>query len=126
MPQQRNVQNTYTEGDIYLAITDITSKQIQSERRAAAVYTVPRLTLQDQRAGRRPRHDCEPNSKRLTKLEEEAIVIRVLDQSNRGLPCLKADVQDMADKLLKERGSKPTGKNWVDNFIKRTPKLRTR
>ena len=32
----------------------------------------------------------------------------------------------MADRLLRERGGNPTGKNWVDNFIKRTPELRTR
>jgi hypothetical protein len=32
----------------------------------------------------------------------------------------------MADRLLIEHGGKPTGKNWVDNFIKRTPELRTR
>ena len=32
----------------------------------------------------------------------------------------------MADRLLRERGEKPVGKNWVDNFIKRTPKLRKR
>jgi hypothetical protein len=32
----------------------------------------------------------------------------------------------MADRLLRERGSKAVGKNWVDNFIKRTPELRTR
>ncbi|KAI1676274.1 DDE superfamily endonuclease [Pyrenophora tritici-repentis] len=32
----------------------------------------------------------------------------------------------MADKLLHERGGNPVGKNWVDNFVKRTPELRTR
>ena len=32
----------------------------------------------------------------------------------------------MADKLLRSRGSNPVGKNWVDNFVKRTPELRTR
>lgn len=126
MPQQRNVQYTYTEGDIYLAISDITSKQIQSERRAAAVYTVPRSTLQDRRAGRRSRRDYEPKSKRLTKLEEEVIVQRVLDESLRGVPPSKGNIRDMADKLLGERDGKPVGKNWVDNFIKRTPELRTR
>jgi hypothetical protein len=31
----------------------------------------------------------------------------------------------MADRLLRERGEKPTGKNSVDNFIKHTPELRT-
>lgn len=32
----------------------------------------------------------------------------------------------MADKLLREREGDPTSKNWVDNFIKRTPELRKR
>jgi hypothetical protein len=32
----------------------------------------------------------------------------------------------MADRLLGDRGGNPTGKNWVDRFIKRTPELRTR
>jgi hypothetical protein len=74
MPQPRNAQQTYTEGDITLAILDLTLKQIQSEKRAAAIHGVPRTTVQDRRAGRRPRRDYELNLKRLTKLEEEAIV----------------------------------------------------
>ena len=111
MLQQRNAQHTYTEGDIFLAISDITSQQIQSERRAAVVHLVPRTTVQDRRAGRPPRRDCEPNSKRLTKLEEEAIVRRVLDETLRGVPVSKADVRDMADKLLGDRNGKPVGKN---------------
>ena len=32
----------------------------------------------------------------------------------------------MADKLIGDRNGKPVSKNWVDNFIKRTPELRTR
>jgi hypothetical protein len=120
------MHNTYTEADIFIAISDIASKQIRSERRAAAVYKVPRSTIQGRRAGARPQRDCEPKSKRLTKLEEEVIVHRVLNESLRGVPPSKAHVRDMADRLLRERGGNPTGKNWVDNFIKRTPELRTR
>jgi hypothetical protein len=126
MSQLRNTQRTYNEGNIQLAILDINSHQFQSNARAAAIYNVPRRTLVDRRAGRRSRRDCEPNSKRLTNLEEEAIVQRILEESLRGIPPLKANVRDMADRLLRERGGKPTGKNWVDNFIKRTPELRTR
>ena len=125
MSQQRNVQQAYTEGDIFLAISDVTSNQILSVKRAAATYNVPRTTVRRRRAGQRSRRDCEPNSKRLTKLEEEAIVQRVLEESLRGIPPSKAHVQDMADRLLRERGGKPTGKNWVNNFIKHTPELRT-
>ncbi|KAG9196117.1 hypothetical protein G6011_01238 [Alternaria panax] len=126
MPQPRNLQRTYTEGNLQLAILDINSHQFQSNARAAAIFNVPRRTLVDRRAGRRSRSDCEPNSKRLIKLEEEAIVQRVLEEGLRGIPPSKAHVRDMADRLLRERGGKPTGKNWVDNFIKRTPELRTR
>jgi hypothetical protein len=32
----------------------------------------------------------------------------------------------MANKLLREQGEKPVGKNWVDNLVKRTPELTTR
>ena len=35
-------------------------------------------------------------------------------------------VRDIANKLLRERGSKPISKNWVNNFVKRIPKLKTR
>jgi len=30
----------------------------------------------------------------------------------------------MADNMLGERGGKPVGKNWTDNFIKRKPELK--
>ena len=32
----------------------------------------------------------------------------------------------MADRLLRARDAKPVSKNWVDNFIKRTPELQKR
>jgi hypothetical protein len=126
MSQQRKAPRTYTEADIQLTISDIQSNQFQSERRAAAIYNVPRTTVQHRRDGKRYRRDCEPNSKRLTKLEEEVIIQRILDESLRGVPPSKLHVRDMADRLLRERGEKPTGKNWVDRFIARTPELRTR
>ena len=54
------------------------------------------------------------------------IVERILEESERGIPSSKADVRDMADKLLRERGGEAVGKNWVDRFLQRTPELRTR
>jgi hypothetical protein len=126
MSQQRKASRTYTEADVQLAIQDIQSKQFQSERRAAATYSVPRTTIQRRRGGKRYRRDCEPNSKSLTKLEEGVIIQRILNESLRGIPPSKANVRDMADRLLRERRGNPTGKNWVDRFVKRTPELRTR
>ena len=126
MSQQRNYQSTYPESDLQLALSDVQSQRVQSQRRAASIYNVPQSTLSTRRAGIRPRRDCEANSKRLNKLEEEAIVRRILEESTRGFAPTKADVRAMADKLLHEREGNPVGKNWVDNFVKRTPELRTR
>ena len=81
MSQQRNYLSTYSELDLQLALFDIQSQRVQSQRRAAAIYNVPQRTLSDRRAGKRPRRDCEANSKRLNKLEEEAIVKRILKES---------------------------------------------
>ena len=126
MSQQRNYLSTYSELDLQLALFDVQSQRVQSINRAAIIYNVPQRTLSDRRAGKRSRRDCEPNSKRLNKLEEEAIIRRILEESARGFAPTKAEVRAMANKLLEERGSNPIGKNWVDNFVKRTAELRTR
>jgi hypothetical protein len=54
------------------------------------------------------------------------ILQTVLDASLRGVPPTKALVQDMTDRLLRERSGKPVRKHWVNNFVKRTPKLKKR
>ena len=51
------------------------------------------------------------NTKRLIKLEEDVIIQRVLKESKRGLHSPKADVRDIANKLLRERGRNPVSKN---------------
>ena len=110
MSQQRNTQTVYTKSDLQLALFDFKSQRVRSQRRAAAIYNVPRTTLQRRDAGTRFRRDCEANSKRLSKLEEEAIVKRILEESTQGFAPTKADVRAIADKLLHERGN-PVGKN---------------
>jgi len=60
----------------------------------------------------------------MNKLEEEAIVQYILDESERGFAPTKLDICDIADRLLRNRGGKPVGKNWVDNFVRRTPELK--
>ncbi len=126
MSQQPQPLKAYTEADVQLALLDVKRNQIPSLRRAEAVYKVPKTTIRRRRDGKPSRRDCEPNSKSLTKLEEEVIVQRILDENLRGVPPSKLHVRDMADRLLRDRGVKSVGKNWVDRFIQRTPELRTR
>ncbi|USP74612.1 hypothetical protein yc1106_01886 [Curvularia clavata] len=54
--------------------------QIQGNRRAAAVYNVAETTLRRRRAGKLARRDCQPNSKKLTKLEEE-VIFKLIEQT---------------------------------------------
>lgn len=120
------MQKTYDEGILQLAIQAINYDKIESERCAVVAFGVPRSALQDRRAGALSRRDRKPNSKRLTKLEEEAVVRYTLDLDTRGIGATRAMVRDMASDLLAERGEQPVSKHWVDNFAKRTPKLKLR
>jgi hypothetical protein len=67
------MQKSYTEGDLYFAISDIILKRVKSVSRAAAIYKISRTTVRDRRAGTRPQSNCELNLKRLINLEEEVI-----------------------------------------------------
>ena len=93
------------EADIFLAISAINQNQILSKRRAATIFKVCRRTIDRRRAGIAARRDCEPNSKKLTKLEEEVITRHILNLDSRGFSPTLAAVRDMADKLLAERGA---------------------
>ena len=110
MSQQPQPHKPYTKDNVQLALSNIKCDQITSLRRAEAVYSVPRRTIQRRRDGKPSRRDCEPRSKRLTKLEEEVILQRILDKNLRGVPPSKLHVQDMADRLLRDRGGEPVGK----------------
>ena len=93
------------EADIQLAIPSIESHQIQSNRRAAAVYNVSERTIRRRRAGRLARRDYQPNFKKLIQVEEEVVVSYIIELDLRGLTPTYAAVRDMANKLLAARGA---------------------
>ncbi|USP80258.1 hypothetical protein yc1106_07532 [Curvularia clavata] len=119
-------QHASREANVHLAVSALKKNQIQTERRAAATFNVSRATLHRRRAGRLARRDCQPNSKKLTKLEEEVIVDHILDLDLRGFSPTYAAVRDMADRLLAARGAGQVGVHWPRNFVKRTDSLTTR
>jgi len=126
MQQQHNVQSIYQEGRIALAISALKKNQFQSVRQAAAAYKVDRKTLDRRLAGTTSRRDCEANSKRLTKQEEVVIVQHILDLDSRGFAPKLVFLRDMANQLLAARSARPVGKNWPENFVRRTPEVKTR
>jgi hypothetical protein len=125
MSPQPDAADSCDEARIILAIQAIQNDATLSCRVASSIYNVPRATLQKRLAGRSARRDCEANSKKLTKLEEEVIVGHIKELDSHGFSPTLADVRDMADTLLGERGVDPVGKNWPSNFVNRTPSIKT-
>ena len=109
MASEPRVLSSYTEFDIVLASLSLDRQQLQSSRLAASTYGVPKSTLNDRRAGMPARRDCQPNSKKLTQLEEEVIVSYILDLDRRGFAPTYAAVRDMADHLLATRSAGQVG-----------------
>jgi hypothetical protein len=126
MPQHQQALIHSNEANIQLSISSLNKNQIRSVRATAQTYNAPRTTLRDRRAGRPARRDCQPNSKKLSQLEEEVIVSYILNLDLRGFAPTYAAVRDMADKLLAARGAGQVGQKWPANFVKRTDSLRTR
>ena len=62
------------EARVILALEAIKNNKKLSIRAIAKTYDVPRKTLARRRASRPTRRDTSPNSRKLTKSEEEAII----------------------------------------------------
>src|SRR4051812_25355683 len=93
---------------------------------AAKIYSVPYTTLYHRRDGRPSRRDIPANSRKLTDLEERTIVQYIIELCVRAFPPRLRFIEDMANRLLRERDAPLVGKRWAHNFVKRQPELRTR
>ena len=114
------------EARVNLALQAIQNDNSLSLRAAAKIYRVSRTTLTGRRNGLAARRDISANSRKLTDLEEEAIVQFIIELYTRSFPPRLAGVEDMANQLLRARDQPPVGKLWAHNFVKRQPELRTR
>ena len=124
MSQQQNALLSNQEGRIALAIQAYRTGQFKSLRHAAKTFNLPHSSLIYRYNGRAHRPAAPPNGRKLTLTEEETVVRYILDLDARGFPPLKAEVGDIADKILAERGAEPVGKNWVQRFVAREERLK--
>lgn len=113
------------EAKLILAIQAIKGDPQLSIRRAATIYRVPRSTLATRIHGVQSRRDISHPRQKLTKLEEDTIVRRVIDLDSEAFPPRLSAVEDMANRLLRDRDAPRVGKNWASNFIKRQPELKS-
>ena len=78
----------------------IDHNQFKSVYYTAKTYDVVETTLRRQRAGIPSWHDCIPNMKKLTELEEKVIIQHSLELDSRGFSSQLDIIRDMANKLL--------------------------
>lgn len=114
------------ENRIALALQSIKNDPTLSIRSAARIYTVDFSTLARRKRGQSARRDTLPPCRKLTNLEESIIVQYILDLDSRSFPPRLCGVQDMANRLLADRGAPPVGPRWASNLVKRHKELTTR
>jgi len=102
--------STSNETQVILALQVLQNDENLSERAAAKLYGVDRRTLARRRAGHPARRDTTPNSKKLTRLEEEAIVRYIVELYARAFPPRLCGIEDIANQLLRARDAPPVGK----------------
>ncbi len=107
------------ESRIILAIEAIRTSKKLSYRSAAKIYNIPKSTLSARMNGRTTIHERRPAAHKLTEIEEEVIVQKILDMDSRGFAPRLAGVEDMANFILKSRGGNRVGKLWAHRFVKR-------
>ena len=117
---------TWNESDMLLAVQIVRQNPKSNLKKIAQIYNVPRTTLFRRVQGMSARSIIPSNSRKLTNLEEEAIVRYILDLDSRAFPPRRSAVEDMANRLLAERNGGRVGKNWTSNFVRRQPQISTR
>jgi hypothetical protein len=117
---------TYRESDMTLALNTLRMAPHLKISKVARIHNVPRTTLSAQYYGRTSRHNTQPNSRKLTSLEESVIVRHILDLDSRAFPPRRSCVEDMANRILSDRNGGRVGKNWTTSFVRRQPELKTR
>jgi hypothetical protein len=132
MPRKR-ASDPHTEGRVLLAIKAFNQGQFPSIKAAATAYDAPYTTTRLRAQGRPSRHECQPNSRKLSPTEESALENWIISLDPRGFPPRINAVRDMANLLLTARTKSdlltipPTvGENWARKFIDRHDTLKTK
>src|SRR6201999_3039544 len=105
------------EARIILAIEAIRSCRKLSIRAAAKLYNVPKTTLSYRMAGRTSRSETKADCHKLTELEEEVIIRKILDMDSRGFAPRLANVEDMANYISNPEGGNASGSSGrIDSY----------
>jgi hypothetical protein len=118
MSQQHDLESLPRTERIILAIQAIKSDASLSQRHAAAVYNVPKTTLQRQRVKPASTHIIHHNASKLQRHEEDTIVQYIRKLDKQGFAPTLSYIQEIANQLLAARGGGQTGDKWAYRFIR--------
>ena len=126
---------------IQLAVEALRSGQVRTIRKAADAFDVPYATLRGRVAGRVPRQQSQISSRKLRQTEEAALVQWIKSLDDRGMSPTIGYIRQMADLLLRERGSlvlldasvtavvdemNSVGEKWARRFLSRHLDLKSK
>ncbi|KAJ0143395.1 hypothetical protein HZ326_13824 [Fusarium oxysporum f. sp. albedinis] len=106
------------EANIILALQAYQNNPELGLYRAAEIYQASYGSLWRRTHGISSRYDTTPKSRKLSDLEEQAIIRFILDLDSRGSPPGLRGIEEMANRLLADRDASPIGKRWASNFVK--------
>jgi len=97
MPLPNALATHSAEDNIILAIGALKANQFSSIRRAAKAFNVPKSTLIARLSSRASRQECTANSMKLSTIEEEVLLQKILNLDNRGFLPTLATITDIAN-----------------------------
>jgi hypothetical protein len=105
------MESTSYDNRLFLSLQALENDPILKVKSVAENYNVDRTTVSRRQSGQRPRKVTNAEKRKLTKLEEEAIVQRLLELDAQGFPLRISGVNDIANRLLSARDSPSVGKH---------------
>ena len=83
------------------------------------MFNAPRTSLRRRKTRNPTRATVIVKSRKLTNLEEEGLIQRIIQLDSQGFPVRISGIEEIANLLRRERDASPVGKNWAENFIRR-------
>ena len=97
---QYNMSQKDDERNIILALQAMKNDPNLSARAAGKIYTCNHQKLGRRMRSMQSRCDIQPNSQKLSNLEESVLVQYILDLATKGFPLQISIVEDIANRLL--------------------------
>jgi hypothetical protein len=106
------------EHQIILALQALQSNKKLTIRKAAKIYNISYTTLNRRKQGRSNREAFTIKIRKLTILEEQVVLQRILDLDSQAFSPRLSEVQDMANLLLRDRDAERVGINWASRLCR--------